>query len=58
MILTNGALIFIAPKQVLQWDNSVVFEQKGFSINFHEDFIKGTELALQIKKIWFSSPIR
>ena len=23
---TNGALIFIAPKQVLQWDSSVVFE--------------------------------
>ena len=31
---TNGALIFIAPRQVLQWDSSVVFEQKGFSINF------------------------
>ncbi|WP_405384391.1 helix-turn-helix domain-containing protein [Maribacter sp. LLG6340-A2] len=52
---TNGALIFIAPKQVLQWDNSVVFEQKGFSINFHEDFLKGTELALQIKKYGFFS---
>lgn len=52
---TNGALIFIAPRQVLQWDNSVVFEQKGFSINFHEDFIKGTELAQQIKKFGFFS---
>lgn len=50
---TNGALIFIAPRQVLQWDNSVVFESKGFSINFHEDFIKGTELAHQIKKYGF-----
>jgi AraC-like DNA-binding protein len=50
---TNGALIFIAPKQVLQWDNSVVFEQKGFSINLHEDFLKGTELAHQIKKYGF-----
>ncbi len=47
---TNGALIFIAPRQVLQWDSSVVFEQKGFSINFHEDFLKGTVLAQQIKK--------
>ena len=45
---TNGALVFVAPRQVLQWDSSVVFEQKGFSINFHEDFLKGTELALQI----------
>ena len=52
---TNGALIFIAPRQVLQWDSSVVFEQKGFSINFHEDFVKGTELAQQIKKYGFFS---
>ncbi len=52
---TNGALIFLAPRQVLQWDSSMVFEQKGFSINFHEDFIKGTELAQQIKKYGFFS---
>ncbi|MEL6593452.1 MAG: AraC family transcriptional regulator, partial [Bacteroidota bacterium] len=52
---TNGALFFIAPRQVLQWDKTVVFEQKGFSINFHEDFIKGTELAYQIKKYGFFS---
>lgn len=52
---TNGALIFIAPRQVLQWDSSVVYDQKGFSINFHEDFIKGTELAQQIKKYGFFS---
>lgn len=51
----NGALIFPAPRQVLQWDNSVVFEKKGFSINFHEDFLKGTELAQQIKKYSFFS---
>lgn len=52
---TNGALIFMAPRQVLQWDSSVVFEQKGFSINFHEDFLKRTELAQQIKKYGFFS---
>jgi len=52
---TNGALIFLAPRQVLQWDESVVFKQKGFSINFHEDFLKGTELAQQIKKYGFFS---
>ena len=51
----NGALIFIAPRQVLQWDNRVVIEQKGFSVNFHEDFLKGTELARQIKKYSFFS---
>ncbi|PHN07473.1 helix-turn-helix domain-containing protein [Flavilitoribacter nigricans] len=52
---TNGALFFIAPRQVLQWDSSMVFDQKGFSINFHEDFLKGTELAQQIKRYGFFS---
>ncbi|TYA74962.1 helix-turn-helix domain-containing protein [Seonamhaeicola marinus] len=52
---TNGALIFISPRQVLQWDKSIVFEQKGFSINFHEDFLKGTELSQQIKKYGYFS---
>lgn len=51
----NGAMFFISPRQVLQWDSSAVFEQKGFSINFHEDFVKGTELAQQIKKYGFFS---
>jgi len=40
---------------VVQWDSSFIFEQKGFSINFHEDFLKGTELAQQIKKYGFFS---
>lgn len=52
---SNGALFFIAPRQVLQWDNSAVFEQKGFSINFHEDFLKGTELSHLIKRYGFFS---
>lgn len=52
---TNGVLILIAPRQVLQWDSSTVFEQKGFSINFHEDFLRGTELANQIKTYGFFS---
>ena len=52
---TNGVLIFIAPRQVMQWDSTAVFEQKGFSINFQEDFLKGTELAHQIKKYGFFS---
>ena len=52
---TNGAMFFIAPRQVMQWDHQVVFEQKGFSINFHEDFIKGTELAQIIKQYGFFS---
>lgn len=52
---TNGALIFIAPRQVLQWDESVVFEQKGFSINLHEDFLRGTELGSRIRQYGFFS---
>ncbi|MEL6986405.1 MAG: AraC family transcriptional regulator, partial [Bacteroidota bacterium] len=52
---SNGVLIFIGPRQVLQWDESVIFEQKGFSINFHEDFLKETDLAQQIKKYGFFS---
>lgn len=52
---TNGVMIFIAPGQVLQWDESVVFEQRGFSINFHLDFLKGSELANRIKKYGFFS---
>ena len=52
---TNGVLFFLAPRQVLQWDSSIVFEQNGFSINFHENFLKETELAQQIKKYGFFS---
>ncbi|QKG80710.1 helix-turn-helix domain-containing protein [Tenuifilum thalassicum] len=52
---TNGALIFMAPRQVLQWNSSIVFEPKGFSILFHEDFLKGTILEKQIKKYGFFS---
>lgn len=52
---TNGAMVFVAPRQVLQWDSNLVFEQQGFSINFHEDFLKGTELAQQIKRYGFFS---
>ena len=52
---TNGAMVFIAPRQVLQWDSSLVIKQKGFSITFHEDFLKGTVLAHQIKKYGFFS---
>ncbi|MDA9564041.1 helix-turn-helix transcriptional regulator [Flavobacteriales bacterium] len=52
---TNGTMFFMSPMQVMQWDSSAVFEQKGFSINFHKDFIKGTELGQQIKKYGFFS---
>ena len=52
---TNGAMIFLAPRQEIQWDSNLVIKQKGFSLTFHEDFLKGTELAHQIKKYGFFS---
>ena len=52
---TNGVMIFVAPRQVMQWDSSLIIEQKGFSITFHEDFLKGTDLFHQIKKYGFFS---
>lgn len=52
---SNGVMFFMAPRQVLQWNSAAVFEQKGFSITFHEDFLKGTELSQQIKKYGFFS---
>ena len=52
---SNGVLIFMAPRQVMEWDSSAVFQQKGFSINFHEDFLLGSDLAQQIKKYGFFS---
>lgn len=52
---SNGVMFFIAPKQILQWDSSAVFEQQGFSINFHEDFIRGTELHDQVRNYGFFS---
>ena len=52
---TNGAMIFLAPRQVMQWDDAVVFAQKGFTITFHEDYLQGTELARQIVQYGFFS---
>jgi len=52
---TNGTMLFMAPKQVMEWDDGIVLEQKGFSLNFHEDFLIGTDLANQIKKYGFFS---
>lgn len=52
---SNGVMFFLSPRQVLQWDATTSISQQGFSINFHEDFLKGTELAQQIKKYGFFS---
>lgn len=52
---TNGAMVFFAPRQVMQWDSSMIIQQKGFSITFHEDFLRGTTLEKTIKKYGFFS---
>jgi len=52
---TNGSLFFIGPRQTLQWENGSTDDQQGFSIHFHEDFIKGTDLANQIRKYGYFS---
>ena len=36
---TNGAMVFVAPRQVMEWDSSIVIENKGFSVTFHADSV-------------------
>ncbi len=49
---SDGLMFFLAPEQTLQWDG-VTFADKGFSIAFHKDFIKGHYLRDEIKKYGF-----
>ncbi|OSY89589.1 transcriptional regulator [Tenacibaculum holothuriorum] len=52
---TNGAMAFVSPRQILQWDKYTEIEQKGFFITFHEDFIRSTVLSKNIKNYGFFS---
>ncbi|MEL7020326.1 MAG: AraC family transcriptional regulator, partial [Bacteroidota bacterium] len=52
---TNGAIIFLAPRQVIQWTKEIVIKQQGFLIMFHEDYLNGTALAQQIREYGFFS---
>ncbi len=52
---SNGAMVFMSPRQILQWDENTEMEQKGFIITFHEDFIRGTSLSTTIKNYGFFS---
>ena len=49
---SKGVLLFLAPDQILKWDG-VTIANKGFSITFHKDFIKGHYLRDEIKKYGF-----
>ena len=52
---SNGAMAFMAPRQVMQWDENTELEDSGFIITFHEDFIRGTELSNTIKNYGYFS---
>lgn len=48
----NGSMIFIKPRQVVEFKN-LEFEQDGFLILIHEDFLNGSPLHDEIKKYSF-----
>lgn len=52
---SNGAMVFMAPRQIIEWYDATEVEQKGFIITFHEDFIRGTALSKSIKNYGFFS---
>ena len=54
---TNGALFFIAPRQVLQWDNSIVFEQRVFLSTFMKILSRERSWPIKLKSMDFF-PIR
>src|ERR1700761_3101620 len=45
----NGSMMFVKPRQVLQFKN-LQFEEDGFLIFIHEDFLNGHFLHNEIKK--------
>ena len=51
---SNGALLFFAPRQVLEWQE-VEVEQQGFMLNIHEDYLRGTVLAEKVKSYGYFS---
>ncbi|WP_448699388.1 helix-turn-helix domain-containing protein [Mucilaginibacter sp. AW1-3] len=48
----NGSLYFVKPRQVIEFKN-LEFEEDGFLIFFHEDFLSGHFLHQEIKKYHF-----
>ncbi|OGU28065.1 MAG: hypothetical protein A2057_17855 [Ignavibacteria bacterium GWA2_35_9] len=49
---SNGTMSFIKPGQLVELKN-IAFEERGFLISFHTDFIKGYDLHKEIKKYGF-----
>ncbi|MDR3697736.1 AraC family transcriptional regulator [Mucilaginibacter sp.] len=48
----NGSMSFVKPRQVVKLEN-LEFEEDGFLIYFHEDFLNGHPLHSEIKKYNF-----
>jgi len=48
----NGSMLFVKPRQVIQFQN-LEFEEDGFLIFVHEDFLNGHFLHNEIKKYGF-----
>lgn len=49
---TSGSMMFMAPRQVIQF-RDLEFEQEGFLIFFHEDYLDGHPLHTAIRKYGF-----
>jgi len=45
----NGSMSFVKPRQIIEFKN-MKFEEKGFLILIHEDFLNGHPLHTEIKK--------
>ncbi len=46
---TNGSMIFVKPRQIIEMKN-LQFEEKGFMLLIHEDYLNGHELHKSIEK--------
>ncbi|WP_026998079.1 helix-turn-helix domain-containing protein [Flectobacillus major] len=46
---TNGSMIFVKPRQIIEMKN-LQFEEKGFMLLVHEDYLNGHELHQSIEK--------
>jgi AraC family transcriptional activator of pobA len=46
---SNGSMMFVKPRQIIQMNN-LEFEEKGFMIMIHEDYLHGHELHATMQK--------
>lgn len=51
----EGTLVFLAPGQVVGFENNEYYEPKGYALVFHPDLIKGTNLGRHIDHYNFFS---